>query len=159
MRTHPVIKQYVILVFALILPYTSYGQQEYFYLTDGKKVQMEIMENRFTVKPSSPVTTKQVEEYLSPAFTNPRAKTITGISGFYEISFDSGNFTKQAFPLVPKLRLGQRSNKALASHLICTNNPALKDSAYVTKYPFSLPSVGRGIRQPSFDIVDFSGMT
>lgn len=116
MRTHPVIKQYVILVFALILPYTSYGQQEYFYLTDGKKVQMEIMENRFTVKPSSPVTTKQVEEYLSPAFTNPRAKTITGISGFYEISF----------PLVPKLRLGQRSHKALASHLICTNNPAGK---------------------------------
>ncbi len=96
MRVQPSLKQHVILVITLLLPYICYGQQEYFYSTNGKKVYMEIMENRFVVKPASPVTAKQAEELLGPTFTNARAETITGINDFYEIKFDSGLFTTQA---------------------------------------------------------------
>lgn len=93
MRTNQLIKQYVILAVALLLPYMSYGQQEYFYSTDGQKVFMEIMDDRFVVKPATPVTAGQAEKLVRSTFTNARAKTITGIDGFYKIRFDSGVFT------------------------------------------------------------------
>lgn len=84
MKTQFLIKQSIFAIVALLLPYFCYGQQEYFYSTQGKRVHMDIMEDRFVVKPATPITVRQVTEYLSPVFANARAETITGIEGFFD---------------------------------------------------------------------------
>jgi len=90
MKTQLHVKQVVIVFLALLMPYVSYGQQEYFYTTNGEKIYMDVAPDRFVVKPAEPATAKRVEELLRPVFTNVKAELITGINDFYEIRFDSG---------------------------------------------------------------------
>ncbi len=133
MKIQQLIKKHVLLVFALLFPYMSYGQQEYFYSTNGKKVYMEIMEDRFVVKPVSPVTTGQTEEYISRAFANARAKTITGISNFYEIRLGLGNFTKQELrEELSELKTDNNWAKVYPVYLI-NGSPAIVYDIFVVK--------------------------
>jgi subtilisin family serine protease len=117
MRTSIHLKNIIIFFVGVLIPDISFGQQEYFYSTGGKKVYMEVVKDRFVVKPKSSITAEQVTELLSNVFTDVQAEEITGLrtGGFYEIRFDSGNITEQ--------QLTERLSEIKTSNVWTTVNP------------------------------------